>query len=116
LTGACPDVLEDLVRDVPRDIAHRTGTRVAPYHRSARDFERGERSGIRCVREVDEDSETVEFPDERFAKRTVAANLAPRSRRGRGNGIYVAPEPVMEWLGCLQNPTGIRKHVVAEVR
>ena len=108
-------MLQDLVRDVPRDIAHRTGTRVAPYHGRARDFKRGERSGIRCMREIDKDSETVEFSDERFAKRAVAASLAPRSR-WEENGMYVAPEPVVEWLGCLQYSTGIRERVVAEMR
>ena len=44
------------------ETSHRMGTRVAPYHGVARDFECGERSGIRCVREVDKDSEAVEFP------------------------------------------------------
>ena len=98
-------MLEDLVRDVPRDIAHRTGTRVAPYHRGARDFERGERGGIRCVREVDKDPETVEFLDERFAKRTVAASLAPWSRRGGENGVYVSHlSPLWSGLGASNIP------------
>ena len=97
-------MLEDLVRDVPRDIAHRTGTRVAPYHRSARDFERGERCSIRCVREVDEDSETVEFPDERFAKRTVTTNLAPDLDGDEGMVYMSHLSPLWSGLGASKIP------------
>lgn len=77
LTSARADVPEHLVRHVPQNIAHSAGTGVAPYHGCARDVERGERSGVRRVREVDEDPETIKFLDEHLAKPAVAAILAP---------------------------------------
>jgi hypothetical protein len=66
-----------LVRHVPRDIAHRAGSGVAPYHGRTGNLECGERRVVRCVREVDEDSKAIEFVDERFAERTDAADLEP---------------------------------------
>lgn len=98
-------MLEDLVRDVPRDITHRTGTRVAPYHRGARDFERGERSGIRCVREVDKDSETVEFPDESLAVRAAAARLARPGLDGEERRVCMSHlSPLWSGLGASNIP------------
>ena len=98
-------MLEDLVRDVPRDIAHRTGTRVAPYHRGARDFERGERSGIRCVREVDKDSETVEFPDKRLAVWAVTASLARPGLDGEERRVCMSHlSPLWSGLGASNIP------------
>jgi hypothetical protein len=79
LAGARADMPKHLVRHVPRDVAHRAGTGVAPYHRRTRDLEHSERSGVRCVRKVDEDAKTIEFPNQHFAELAVAAifNLAP---------------------------------------
>jgi len=72
-----PNVSKHLVRHVPRDIAHRAGSRVAPYHGRMGNLERGERGVVRCVREVDEDSKTIKFVDERFTERTDAPDLGP---------------------------------------
>jgi len=40
-------------------------------------LERSERGVVRCVREVDEDSKTIKFVDERFTERTDAPDLGP---------------------------------------
>jgi len=62
---------EYLVRYISWDIAHPPGRRVAPYDGRARYVERGERGLVRCVRDVDEDTETVELPHEDLTKWTT---------------------------------------------